>query len=93
MTRLATMRANAERSAGRKLEDYPVRLFAEHMAEIFGVSVKQVYALDAAGAFDFAAAQLVIGRKSWSRDRVAQYFAGTLEARDVRAARRLRRVS
>lgn len=60
------------------LTDYPVRLYAADMARIFRVSVKQFYRLDGQGAFLFAENRPRIGRKSWSRDRVAQYFDGTL---------------
>ncbi len=43
------------------------KLFAEHMAEIFGVSVKRFYAQDADGAYRWAENRPRIGRKSWSR--------------------------
>ena len=78
-TKRAVMRAAAERSAGRPLESYPIRLFAEHMAEIFGVSLKRFYAQDRVGDYDFAVNKPSIGRKSWSRDRVRRYFDGTLK--------------
>jgi hypothetical protein len=48
------------------------------MAEIFGVSLNRVYRLAAEGAFDFAVLRPRIGRESWSRERVRQYFAGEL---------------
>jgi len=73
------MRTTAEASAGRDLNSYPVRLFAHHMAQIFGVSLKTFYAQDARGAFLFAENKPRIGRKSWSRDRVQSYFDGTLK--------------
>ena len=72
------MRSTAEQSAGRTLASYPLRLFAHHMAQIFGVSLKTFYAQDARGAYLFAENRPRIGRKSWSRDRVQEYFAGTL---------------
>lgn len=65
-------------TAGRAIESYPIRLFAHDMADIFQVSLKRFYALDAEGAFDFAKNRPTIGRKSWSRDRVKAYFDGTL---------------
>lgn len=68
-----------EASAGRPIESYPIRLFAEHMAEIFGVSIKRFYAQDADGAYRWAENKPRIGRKSWSRDRVQAYFAGDVE--------------
>lgn len=60
------------------LDTYPLRLFAPHMAEIFGLSVKRFYALAEEGAFDWAENKPKIGRSSWSRQRVAQYFAGEI---------------
>lgn len=77
--KLATMRAAEEATAGRALTDYPINLFAHHMAEIFGISLKRFYANDAAGSYLFAENRPRIGRKSWSRDRVAAYFAGNLQ--------------
>jgi|GEM_PF-7010668 len=65
-------------TAGRTIDSYPIKLHAHHMAEIFDVSLKRFYALDAEGAFLFAQLRPRIGRKAWSRDRVAAYFAGTL---------------
>lgn len=62
----------------RELADFPIRLFAHDMAAIFGIGLKRVYQLDAEGAFLFAENKPRIGRKSWSRDRVRQYFAGDL---------------
>lgn len=76
--KLEAIRAAGERSAGRAIRDYPIRLFAPHMAEIYGLSLKQFYAQDAAGYFLFAENKPRIGRKSWSRDRVEDYFAGRL---------------
>ncbi len=58
------------------LDAYPLRLFAKDMAAIFRVSVKRFYALEAEGAYLFAENRPRLGRKSWSRDRVRQYFAG-----------------
>ena len=63
----------------RALDSYPERLFAAEMAEIFRLSVKRFYALDAEGAFLFAENKPRIGRKSWSRERVRQHFAGELK--------------
>jgi len=60
----------------KAIETYPERLFAPDMAEIFRVSLKRFYALDAEGAFLFAEQRPRIGRKAWSRARVQQYFAG-----------------
>lgn len=78
-TKLTTMRAAEEATAGRSLESYPITLFAHHMAEIFGISLKRFYANDAIGCYLFAENKPRIGRKSWSRDRVAAYFNGTLQ--------------
>lgn len=61
------------------LDSYPDRLFAKEMAEIFRVSLKRFYAQDAAGEFLFAEIKPRIGRKSWSKKRVEQYFAGELK--------------
>lgn len=77
-TKLETMRASEERSAGRALTDYPIRLYSHHMAEIFGVSVKRFLAQDLTGNFIWAENRPRIGRKSWSRDRVIAYFAGEI---------------
>jgi hypothetical protein len=60
----------------QSIEQYPLRLFAPHMAEIFGVSLKRFYRLEATGNFMWAETKPRIGRKSWSRERVAAYFAG-----------------
>jgi len=79
-----------EASAGRTLESYPLRLFAHHMAEIFGVSIKRFYALENEGAFLFAENRPRVARKSWSRDRVKAYFDG--EVTGITAPR-LKRVS
>lgn len=65
-------------SAGRSIESYPIRLFAADMAELFELSLKRFYALDAEGAFLWAENKPRIGRKSWSRDRVKAHFDGTL---------------
>lgn len=70
----------------RSLEDYPIRLYAHHMAEIFGVALRRFYALDADGHFLFAENRPQIGRKSWSRERVRQYFAGELSGLTARKA-------
>ena len=67
-----------DKTAGRAIADYPICLFAHHMAEIFDVSVKRFYKLESEGAFLFAENRPRIGRKSWSRDRVKAYFDGTL---------------
>jgi len=64
--------------SAQSLDTYPLRLFAKDMAEIFDISVKRFYALDGEGAFDFARTRPTIGRKSWSRERVRQYFAGEI---------------
>lgn len=88
-TKREAMRAAEEASAGRALDTYPLRLFASHMAEIFGISVKQFYAQDAAGAFLWAENKPRIGRKSWSRERVREYFAGEVKG----ITSRLRRAS
>lgn len=61
----------------RALDTYPDRLFAVDMAAIFRVSLRRFYTLDADGAFLFAQNKR-IGRKSWAKARVAQYFAGEL---------------
>jgi hypothetical protein len=65
-------------SGATSLESYPLRLYAPQMAEIFGLSVKRFYALSEEGAFDWAEIKPKIGRKSWSKARVAQYFAGEI---------------
>lgn len=64
--------------SAKSIADYPERLFAADMAAIFRVSLKRFYALDSEGAFDFARTRPTIGRKSWSRERVRQYFAGEI---------------
>lgn len=69
-----------EASAGRSLDDYPLRLDARHMSEIFGVGLKQIYKLDAQGALLRFQNVPRIGRKSWSRDPVKAYFAGENDA-------------
>jgi hypothetical protein len=62
----------------RPLESYPDLLNAHDMAAIFRVSLCRFYAIAAEGAFDFALNRPRIGKKSWSRERVRQYFAGEL---------------
>lgn len=84
--KLQAMRTTAEASAGRSLDQYPIRLFAHHMAEIFGLTVKQFYNLDAVGEFVLFENRPRIGRKSWSRDRVRQYFAGEVTGLTARKA-------
>src|SRR5207253_5774923 len=76
--KLALLRSADSVSAGKTIESYPLRLFAHHMAEVFGVSLNGFYKQESAGAFTWAENRPKIGRKSWSRDRVAQYFAGEL---------------
>jgi len=78
MSKLALLRQAAEVSAGRALADYPITLYAHHMAAIFGVTLNAFYKKESEGAYLFAENKPRIGRKSWSRDRVAQYFAGEL---------------
>lgn len=74
--------------SARSLDDYPERLFIEDMAAIFRVSVRRAYDYAAEGAFDFAVNKPQIGRPSWSRARVKQYFAGELRGlTPVRAKR------
>lgn len=86
--KLEAMTRAQQASAGKPIESYPIRLFVSHLAEIFGVSVKRCYELDAAGEFMFAEIKPRIGRKSWSRDRVAACFAGEVRGlRDVSAKR------
>lgn len=77
-SKLKAMRIAEEQSAGRAIADYPVRLYAHHMAEVFGVSIKEFYRLESKGEFVFAEHRPRIGRKTWSRDRVAAYHDGTL---------------
>lgn len=62
----------------KSIADYPDRLFMKDMAELFQISVKRAYALDAEGAFLFAETRPRIGRKSYSRERVRAYFAGEI---------------
>lgn len=76
--KLVVLRAAEEASAGRAIDSYPITLYAHHMAAIFGVSLNAFYKKEAEGAYLFAENRPRIGRKSWSRDRVAQYFAGEL---------------
>lgn len=66
----------------RALDSYPDRLFAIDMAAIFRVSLRRFYTLDAEGAFLFAQNKR-IGRKSWAKARVAQYFDGELSGLTV----------
>ena len=40
-------------TAGRTIDSYPIKLHAHHMAEIFDVSLKRFYALDAEGAVSY----------------------------------------
>lgn len=81
------MRQAEEASAGRDLSSYPLRLYAHHMAEIYGFSLKQFYRYENAGDFVFAQIRPTIGRKTWDRERVAVHFAGRL--RGVTAAREM----
>jgi len=60
------------------LDELPLCLYAHDMARIFGISEKRVYGLAAEGAFDFCENKPRIGRISWSRVRLAQYFNGEL---------------
>lgn len=69
---------HAEPRPSQKLDEYPLNLDAHHLAAIFGKSLSRIYALDADGAFLFAENRPQIGKKSWSRERVRQYFAGEL---------------
>jgi hypothetical protein len=57
---------------------YPAPQWPVDMADIYRVSLKRFYQLAAEGAFDFAVLRPRIGRKSWSRERVRQYFSGEL---------------
>lgn len=75
-TKATALREAEQRSAGKAITDYPITLYAHHMAEIFGVSLSAFYKSESAGAFLFAENKPRIGRKSWSRDRVAAHFAG-----------------
>ena len=61
-----------------ELASLPLCLYAPQMAAIFGVSIKRFYALSDEGAFDGAENKPRIGRKSWSRLRVEQYFEGQI---------------
>lgn len=90
-TKQLKMRAAEEASSGRQLDSYPVRLFAHHMAEIFGVSLNAFYRADEAGAYLFAENRPRVGRKSWSRDRVRAWFDGTLTGLTERQSRMTRR--
>lgn len=83
--KVVALRREEEASAGRAMSDYPIVLYAHHMAAIFGVSLNAFYKKEAAGAYLFAENRPRIGRKSWSRDRVAQYVAG--ETRGLTARR------
>jgi hypothetical protein len=67
-----------ERPAATSLETYPLCLYAPQMATIFGLGLKRFYALASEGAFDWAENRPRIGRKSWSRVRVEQYFHGEI---------------
>jgi len=70
------------------LDELPLCLYAPDMARIFGISEKRVYALAAEGAFDWAENKPRIGRISWSRVRLEQYFNG--EIRGITAVRHKR---
>jgi hypothetical protein len=77
--------------SAKSIADYPERLFAHDMAEIYRVSLKRFYKLAEEGAFDFARIKPTVGRISWSRDRVKQHFDG--EVTGLTERRRLRRAS
>ena len=72
------MRRAEVQSAGKSLADYPLRLYAHHMSEIFGVSLNEFYRLERHGEFVFAEHKPQIGRKTWSRSRIQAYDAGEL---------------
>lgn len=81
-----TQQANSDAqvvTAPRDLSAYPLRLFAHQMAEIYGVSLSRIYALDAEGFFLFAEIKPRVGRKSWDRERIRQHFAGELRGLTV----------
>lgn len=62
----------------RELASFPERMTMKDIAEWLGVSLSRAYALEAQGDFAFAQHRPMIGRKSWSRQRFAQWDAGTL---------------
>lgn len=68
------------------LSGYPDRLFAKDMAVIFRVTLKRFYQQAEAGAFDWAVNKPRIGRMSWSKARVQQYFDGTVRGLTDRKA-------
>lgn len=82
----AAMRANREASAGRSIDEYPLRMDMHHMAEFLGVSLKRAHALDAEGALLRFQNLPTVGVKTFSRDRVKAYLAGETVAqlRDVK---------
>lgn len=76
MTKSAARDLAREASAGRSIDEYPIRLDAHHMSELFGVSLKRIYKLDHDGALLRFQNLPTIGVKTWSRDRVKAYLAG-----------------
>lgn len=61
-------------------EDYAPVLYLRDMAEIWDISEKRAYALNAEGAFDFARCRPTVGRIAFSRERVKAYLDGDVEA-------------
>lgn len=62
----------------RDLDEFPQRMFAHHMAEWLGVSLKAFYRQHEHGQFVFAEHRPRIGKLSWSRERLRQWDAGEL---------------
>ena len=54
-------------------------LYARDLADIFGISISRVYAKASTGEFDLFVNRPATSRLSWSRDRLAKYFAGELQ--------------
>jgi len=77
------MRALARPSI-TSLADLPLCLYAADLARIFGITEKRVYALAAEGALDWCENKPRIGRISWSRVRLEQYFNGEIRGLTVR---------
>ena len=71
----------AEQAAAPRLDEYPDRLLAKHMAAIFRVSQKRLHALDAAGACYGPR----IGRVLGASRGAASAYASTLPANRKRA--------
>lgn len=72
------MREAESKSAGKRIAEFPIRLYAGHMAEILGISLNAFYKLEAKGEFTEFEHKPRIGRKTWSRDLVQAWNEGRL---------------